>query len=71
MPVIANYAMSLEDMVSMDGLLDAKKRIIKDMKSDKTIDDADKYLMETSYKVSIDPSKTDELMKNTTKLLKL
>lgn len=70
MPVIANYAMSLDDMVSMDNLLDAKKRIIRDMKSDKTIDDADKYLMETSYKVEIDPTKTDELMKNITKLLK-
>lgn len=70
MPVIANYAMSLEDMVSMDGLLDAKKRIIKDMKSDKTIDDADKYLMETSYKVNIDPSKADDLMKDTIKLFK-
>lgn len=50
MPTIPHNNLDVDDLVGMDYLTFAKKRMIRDMKMDKTIDNADKFINETNYK---------------------
>lgn len=69
MPTIPHYNLDVDDLVGMDYLTFAKKRMIRDMKTDKTIDNANKYINETSYKYTGDISSTNNNFKNITNLL--
>jgi len=56
MPTIPHYNLDVDDLVGMDYLTFAKKRMIRDIKTDKSIENADKYISETSFKDTGDTS---------------
>jgi hypothetical protein len=58
MPTIPNYNLDVDDLTAMDYLTFAKKRMIKDIKTDKSIENADKYISETTFKDTGDYSAT-------------
>jgi hypothetical protein len=68
MPTIPHYNLDVDDLVGMDYLTFAKKRMIRDMKTDKTIDNADKYINETTFKDTGDTSSTINNIKEIYKL---
>ena len=58
MPTIPHYNLDIDDLVGMDYLTFAKKRMIRDMKTDRSIENADKYIIDTSFKDTGDTSST-------------
>lgn len=58
MPTIPHYNLDVDDLVGMDYLTFAKKRMIRDIKTDKSVENADKYISETSFKETGDASST-------------
>jgi hypothetical protein len=58
MPTILHRNLDIDDLVGMDYLTFAKKRMIRDIKTDKSIENADKYISETSFKDTGDTSTT-------------
>jgi len=58
MPTIPHYNLDVDDLTSMDYLTFAKKRMIRDIKTDRSIENADKYISETSFKDTGDASLT-------------
>jgi len=56
MPTILHRNFDVDDLVGMDYLTFAKKRMIKDIKTDKSIENADKYISETTFKDTGDTS---------------
>lgn len=70
MPTIPHYNFDIDDLVGMDYLTLAKKKMLKDINTDKTIENADKYLNEVSFKDTGDSSTTINYFKEIDKLWK-
>ena len=64
MPTIPHYNLDVDDLVGMDYLTFAKKRMITDMKTDRSVENADKYINETSFKDTGDASSTINSIKD-------
>lgn len=69
MPTIPHYNLDVDDLVGMDYLTFAKKRMIRDMKTDRSVENADKYIIDTSFKDTGDASSTINNIKEISKLL--
>lgn len=69
MPTIPNYNLELEDLVGMDYLTLAKKKMLKDIKTDSILKNANDYLNQTTFKETGDISSTTNNIKNIYNLL--
>lgn len=70
MPTIPHYNFDIDDLVGMDYLTLAKKKMLKDIKTDRSIENAEKYLNETSFKSTGDSSTTINNFKEIEKIWK-
>lgn len=68
MPTIPHYNLDVDDLVGMDYLTFAKKRMIRDIKTDRSVENADKYINETTFKDTGDASLTINNIKEIYKL---
>lgn len=58
MPTIPHYNLDVDDLTAMDYLTFAKKRMIRDIKTDRSLENADKYINDISFKDTGDASST-------------
>ena len=68
MPTIPHYNLDVDDLVGMDYLTFAKKRMIRDIKTDRSVENADKYISDISFKDTGDTSSTINNIKDIYKL---